>query len=276
MKNKKFSTDLVFNECNVESCKTWRGYEQTRDISGYSCKKHSISCGVSLNIHKRPVLIEQKIKEVKNFEDYKLLITQKNCKSLLISGKVEKTSEKRLKVSSWSSQNFPLKLSDFLPIIELLSSVSQKAKRFSELLSMQSMIQKIGFPLRTKIPIIMTVTALVVFKNLQIDWIGDADFENCLKLSVQNFEIKPMAIPQCSESEEYEEDTVIGPKVNIIPTPQMEYEEIDETFIKNFGIFEEDVRQKIKIFGSHRSIINKVKKFIEDKDEISNDADIII
>ena len=267
---------MVFNECNVEPCKTWRGHEQVREISGYSCKKHSISCGVSLNIHKRPVLIEQKLKELKTFEDYRNLIKQRNCKSFLISGKVEKVSEKLLKISSWSSNDFPLKLVNFLPIIELLSTVSQKAKRFSELLNMQRLIQKIGFPLRTKIPIVMTVTALVVFKNFVFNWSGDNDFSKCLALSVENFEIKKMIMPQCSESEENAEDTVLGPKVSILPTPQMEYDEIDETFVKDFGIFEEEVKQKIRIFESHRSIINKVKLFIDTREGQSNDVDVII
>jgi hypothetical protein len=276
MKNKKYSTDIVFSECSVEPCKTWRGVLQEREISGYSCKKYEINCGVSLCLHKRPVILEKNLSNIKSIDDYFSLISSKTFKNLLVSGKIEKKSEKFVKVSSWTSSNFPLKLCNFLPIIDLLSSVSQKVRRFSDLLSMESMIKEIGFPLRTKIPIILTVTALISFTNMKLNYNGDESFEKSIKATIDLFEVKSMKMPPSSDQDSDSEDTVLGPKLSLNPTQQLELEEAEETFIKDCGIFEDDVKQKVKMLGSHRSIINKVKSFIEMRQFKGNDVDIDI
>lgn len=145
------------------------------------------------------------------------------------------------------------------------------------MISMESMIKEIGFPLRTKIPIIMTVTALITFGDLRIDWQGDCEFDKCIAATIDEFDVKSMRNPPSSDRDsESEEDTVLGPKLTINPTPPLNLEEADETFIKDFGIFEDEVKQKVKLLGSHRSIINKVKTFIETQRYQGNDVDIEI
>lgn len=221
--------------------------------------------------------MERNLSSIRSIDEYFQHICSKTRKNLLISGKVEKKTQKLVKVSTWSSNNFPLKISNFLPIIELLSSVSQKVRRFSDLISMESMIKEIGFPLRTKIPIIMTVTALITFGDLRIDWQGDCEFDKCIAATIDEFDVKSMRNPPSSDRDsESEEDTVLGPKLTINPTPPLNLEEADETFIKDFGIFEDEVKQKVKLLGSHRSIINKVKTFIETQRYQGNDVDIEI
>lgn len=51
-----------------------------------------------------------------------------------------------------------------------------------------------------------------------------------------------MKIPQYSESEENGEFILLGPKVSILLDPQMEYNEIDEKFVKDLGIFQEEIK----------------------------------
>ena len=57
---------------------------------------------------------------------------------------------------------------------------------------MYIIIKYLGSPLRTKIPIIITVTALVTFEDLIVGQQGDIKFEKCMAATVNEFDVKSM------------------------------------------------------------------------------------
>ena len=170
-----------------------------------------------------------------------------------------------------------------MPLFDLLATVSQKARRFQEFLCSTELIQQIGFPIKAKIPLMLTVTALVMFKNLKLGEIKDTEFEFNAFLSQPSFipdYINPRSSideDECSEKENKNDiECIIGPKLILIPAPQLNDEEAETTFIKECINFGSDLKEKLKIVELHTTIIEKVKQYLDMDEKITNDIDIVL
>ncbi|OMJ66425.1 hypothetical protein SteCoe_36731 [Stentor coeruleus] len=283
LKNKKFSGDLLFSDCSVVKKKSWRGLDQYQTIDNFSCNQYSISCSLALSFKKRQVLIEKELSKIQSFEEYFLICQKDSNKSLMLASKLEKNSNKHIKANLWCAEDFPIKIADLMPLLDLLASVSQKAKRFHEFLSSNQMFYNIGFPLKAKIPLMLTVTALVAFKELKTEGIEDSEFDfggriaygmiSCLEIPHQITSYES----ECSEQIILEDSTLIGPKLALLPTPQLQDDsEEEKTILSGPKSFVEESREKLKLFESRSLIMGKVKLYLESLPKSSNDIDIII
>ena len=218
---------MEFSDCVIEPKKNWRGNEQVENIEGFEAKKYGVNCNLAVSVNKRQVLIDKELKTIKNFEEYFKYSLRDSHKSHVLEDKYERRSVKKIKASVWGSQNFPMKIADLMPLLDLLSTVSQKARRFHELLNSTQLFQSIGFPIRAKIPLMFTITASVAFQNLKLGDIDDSEFNfasDFINKAIIESECKN---PMNSSNEEIEEESeiIIGPKLTMIPTPALNYEE---------------------------------------------------
>ena len=268
---------MKFSDCQIEVKKNWRGHEQQKFISGYHAKKYEVQCSLALSMKKRQVVLEKELKNIRTFEDYFEYCLKDSHKSFVLTSKIEKNSIKKIKASIWGAKNFPMNILDLMPLLELLASVSQKARRFNEFLSSAEGLQQIGFPVRAKIPLFLTVTALVVFKDLKIGNIDSKEFEieNIeAEILFRNYECQrslSIIVEDCDE-----ECEAIGPKVKLNPPPKLQDEESETTFIREFINIGEEIKEKVKAVELHTIIISKIKKFIENNQNTSNDIDVVI
>lgn len=274
---------MLFSDCSVLKKKSWRGLDQHQIIENFPCNQYSVSCSLALTLKKRQVLIEKELSKIQSFEEY-FSICLKDChRSLMLASKLEKNSNKHIKANLWCAEDFPIKITDLMPLLDLLASVSQKAKRFHEFLSSNQMFYNIGFPLKAKIPLMLTVTALVAFKELRIEGIEDSEFDfegkiaygmaNCLEIP------HPISSYESEYSEQiiFEDSTLIGPKLALLPTPQLENDSEEEsTILSGPKSFAEGSREKLKLVESRSLIMGKVKLYLESLPKSSNDIDIII
>jgi GPCR-chaperone len=269
---------VTFSDFNIEPKKNWRGQEQIKKINGYQAKKFLVECNLVMSLKKRQVLLEKELSDINSFEEYFQYSLKDSHKSYILSRKFETNSLKKIKASIWAAENFPMKILDLMPLLDLLSSVSQKARRLHELFSSTNLFLGLGFPIRAKVPLFLTVTALIVFKNFKTGKTETGDFELS---TIENNKIlkKKVSLDSATsflDDKEEESIKTIGPKIKIIPAPQLEEEEAEITFVKDFINVDDDIKQKLKAVGLHTAIIEKIKKYIETSQNITNDIDILI
>lgn len=290
MKEKKISGDVEFSDCMVEESKNWRGNEEIENIEGYPAKKYKVMCNIGINIKKRQVVFDKDLRSIRNFDEYFKYCLKDTRTGLILQNKFEKSSVKKIKTAVWGSQTFPMKIEDLMPLMDLLATVSQKARRFHEFLISTQLFQSIGFPIKAKIPLMLTITALVEFKAFKFGEVEDSEFfikeYICKKLKTEEEYMNPSSsyIEEYGE-ENYEEsevpkdedsETILGPKLKMLPMLQLDNEEIEITFVKENTNFGDEFKERLKAVELHNVIMEKIKLYIGKERIQSNDIDVII
>jgi hypothetical protein len=135
--------EVSLHNCSISPSYSWRNKLKTKSISGFSCVKYNVKVQARLNYkHKVPSAAEKLVSKVKE-----------------------------LTVNLWVSDEFPLSLQDFLPMLALLSQVNQTMQKLYEFMSNGAFISQLpplSFPVKIGIPLTMTVRAMISFINFQV------------------------------------------------------------------------------------------------------------
>ena len=85
-------------------------------------------------------------------------------------------TEKKYKATVWVCNSYPLKYTQFAPLIHVLSYTSQHIAKFAEFFS-HNQLEGDGFPIKVRVPLFYTVNANLTLKNLKFENIA-SDFIN--------------------------------------------------------------------------------------------------
>lgn len=142
-------------------------------------------------MEKRQILHDKNLMNLKSFEEY-LEYTHSSWKSesmntILLSPRSSKHISKEITASLMICDNYPLNLKHFIPLLDLLTTVSKKAGKLKTFLS-HSVMSEIGFPVKAVIPIYASVKVIVTFENVNIAPPDDSLFEIDLETQKIHFE----------------------------------------------------------------------------------------
>ncbi|GAM23920.1 hypothetical protein SAMD00019534_070950 [Acytostelium subglobosum LB1] len=94
---------------------------------------------------------------------------------LLCEGESVNVKHKNFEGTVWISQEFPRKITDILPIFEVLSPTHKLFGRLSDFISLK--FPSDGFPVKFDIPVLPTITATVTFNNYVEKEVDKCQFE---------------------------------------------------------------------------------------------------
>ena len=80
----------------------------------------------------------------------------------------QKTTKKTINASIWLSQEHPLSLDSFFPLLHVLSFSSKQIAKFKDYI-IKYQLPKGSFPLKAKVPLFMTMKAAFSLQNLSFD-----------------------------------------------------------------------------------------------------------
>ncbi|EGG17738.1 hypothetical protein DFA_08737 [Cavenderia fasciculata] len=104
--------------------------------------------------------------EVPDSFDINVPITDKSkfkSLGLLCDGESVNVKHKNFQGCVWISNEFPRKITDLLPIFEVLTPTNKLFSRLSEFISLKFPME--GFPVKLDFPVVPTITATVTFNN---------------------------------------------------------------------------------------------------------------
>jgi len=87
----------------------------------------------------------------------------------------DKKAPRKVTSRLWMAENFPISLSDFLPIMDIIGHANKHMKRVSEF--MRKYGERSLFPVKIHVPLIMTVFAMVCFRKFEFLQAGDEGLE---------------------------------------------------------------------------------------------------
>eukprot|EP00898_Chlorokybus_atmophyticus_P000429 jgi/Chlat1/1387/Chrsp12S01965 len=93
-------------------------------------------------------------------------VHQNNQQLLSNESTVQDVKSRRIKAKCWMAQGFPLTVAQLLPLMEVVEHANRHLGRVTKYLRKHS--QKDMFPVKLQVPLIMTVYALVTFKNFEV------------------------------------------------------------------------------------------------------------
>lgn len=79
--------------------------------------------------------------------------------------KVCKENKKSIDANIWLTENFPLNFEHLIAILDIFSSASPNMSKLKEFLGKKTMMQNKSFPIKAIIPILLSVSAVINFKN---------------------------------------------------------------------------------------------------------------
>jgi len=169
-----------------------KGKPSTQIIENCLCTKYEAK--YTLHYEKNPEIKPSdqiQIKKFKSFSDYfdNSFMTFNFDRKPLISSKdfienqrklqneiIETASDKKFEATVWLCHNYPLKYSQFAPLINVLSYTSEHISKFAEFFSNHK-LEGDGFPIKVRVPLFYTVNANITLKNLKFESV-DHDFIN--------------------------------------------------------------------------------------------------
>jgi hypothetical protein len=164
------ATDLRFVQA-----KDWLGNLVVSQIGSWTAAKCNASCSMKLHQTNKPVHLDLHLLEVKTFDEY--LTCTKLSRAASLSPSNSNSASTDLKVSVWTCAEFPMRVKDFSPIVELLSTVSRKARMLKELLA-DELPMTLGFPIKLVFPVLWTVKAVATLTDFSQDPVDPSLF-NC-------------------------------------------------------------------------------------------------
>lgn len=142
--------EVTFHNHRITQTKNWRGRKQTLNVSGFLCVKYKVKLQARLNYKKK-------------------------TRQLNSNGETgperQVNTVKKLKATIWVSDQFPISLNDFLPMLALLSQANQSMHKLYEFMSNGSLIAQLpprSFPVKIDIPLTMSIRAVISFINFKI------------------------------------------------------------------------------------------------------------
>lgn len=81
--------------------------------------------------------------------------------------KILKEYKKNINANIWLADNFNLQIHHLLPILEILSSISNNIAQFKDFLINNFMKEAKFFPLKAIIPLFYTLNAVITFQNFK-------------------------------------------------------------------------------------------------------------
>lgn len=79
--------------------------------------------------------------------------------------KVAKETKKHIDASIWLTDNFPLHFEHLIAVLDILSSASPNISKLKDFLEKRSILNNRSFPLKAVIPLYLSVSAVINFKN---------------------------------------------------------------------------------------------------------------
>ncbi|CAG9323855.1 unnamed protein product [Blepharisma stoltei] len=179
-KKKKISGEFEIFGVNVKPEKNWKGDPVTENVKNWNCVKYKLTCKAAADMEKRQIVLDKNLQSLKTFEEY-LLYSQSSSRSenfntVLLSPKSSKHISKDITATLMACESYPLSLKSFVPLLDLLTTVSKKANKLKPFLS-HSMLSEIGFPVKAIIPIYASVKVIVTFESVLIAPPEDSLFE---------------------------------------------------------------------------------------------------
>lgn len=182
--------DLKINSYSIYESKSHLGNVQYETIDGFRTKKYDIEIISSVRTQNRfkyenenldknsyfnqkasmNYTIKTNENEVNKIIQYngKTYLKNEIINSELVSEKKEK--DKKLKANMWISQNFPIKTSFLIKLINKLSTTNVffiKIKDFLNNRNIKSVLDVSGFPVKIKIPLTFLLNVEIVFTNFK-------------------------------------------------------------------------------------------------------------
>lgn len=150
----------------------WKGNPQSKRIGPWLCHQFKARCHLDLSLVKRAITFDERLAAITDFEEYFRYCLEVRTRSrassvtsvVTISPRSFKNVTKTLTAHLWLSREFPLSLTAFLPLLSFVGAVSKKAKMLKTLLG--RLEGHGGFPVKSRIPLIMTLKAHVQFEQL--------------------------------------------------------------------------------------------------------------
>ena len=177
LNQQKLKGEFKIKECTIVESKSLLGNFQFETINGWRAKKYDVEISASVKIDNR-YRIDYNVLDKNSYFDEKTslsfnkeLISKENevkknslINDLYIQNKlipnylknIGKEKEKKLKASIWITENFPIKSSYLMNIVNSFSSANGlllKIKEFLNQESIKSILKKNGFPIKIRIPI---------------------------------------------------------------------------------------------------------------------------
>ena len=148
---------------------TWFGYEKEEAVGGWSAKVFDAeSIVVRTRARSDEEAGKKKLRQNKIFHEEKYLAYEEyfDAKADPLEGMVwfsENVEDKvrEFRGTVWLSRDFPMNISDLLPIVEMLAPSGQHFKKLKDFLHLQ--MPDAGFPVKIDVPLFPTVTATASF-----------------------------------------------------------------------------------------------------------------
>lgn len=186
----KINGEFKMKSCVVQESKSIFGNLQFDTVDGWNAKKHDVEVTTTVNIHNREKFnfteldkktyfdpnVELKFTKqlVKDKKDIKNSIMKEGAmgdNAVIKKNFLDiKNEEKKLKANVWITENFPIKSSLLVNIINSISSgneVLMKIKEFLTQDSVRNILEKNGFPVKIKIPITFFLSAEITFTQFK-------------------------------------------------------------------------------------------------------------
>lgn len=207
MRNALQKTRLRTKQITFRPCLSWFGYEKFETIGGFTAKMYEADKISVVTLSRSDAESEKKkLRKNKIFHEEKYLTFAEyfDSNADTLDGMVwssENVEEKvrEFRGTVWLAPDFPMKISDLLPIFKLLAPSGQHFKKLEEFLSMQ--MPHDGFPVKVDIPLFPTVSATASY-DLFTDW--KSEFDELDLFSVPDYELEK----EKGEKEEGKEEEV--------------------------------------------------------------------
>ena len=164
---KKLSRELCIQDLAIQECTDWKGRVIQKELNGHRCVKSRVTCQAEVDVERREVVLDTQLQSINSVEEY--LAYNRLCKTdtQLLSSREAKRYSKRLQVTTWLTEDFPLSLQDFLPLLDLLGTTSKKAGYVRSFFDRFTAHHK--FPIKADIPLYLALKLQIEVKSIQLE-----------------------------------------------------------------------------------------------------------
>jgi len=161
--------ELCLRQCNVAPVSSWSGKQVCGVISRWRCAKLEVQLQADIHYSKRGNRL--------------LLLKEKDYFSSDSSpseGTEQYQNSRRARVLVWVARDFPITLSAFLPVLELLAPGHTTVQKLHDFLTSQTFAQHFApdmFPVRLELPLTLTIKAQVTFQAMEVGPVPASVFE---------------------------------------------------------------------------------------------------